>query len=165
MTNGEGQSRGKSALALLGLVASACGSGRSSLPLLPEQADTLRDAVIRWAYGHETVGSLLVVDACVSATGLAAWLVRRFSPQASGSGIPHVEAVVRGELPQAPFRRLILAPVEPRAGLRRRDQSERLGRPCFARRHSRRLPDFLVCDRPKHTQGKRQCRWDRWGRE
>jgi chloride channel protein, CIC family len=30
--------------------------------------------------------------------------VSRYSPQASGSGIPHVEAVLHGQLPQAPFR-------------------------------------------------------------
>ena len=35
---------------------------------------------------------------------MAASLVRWFSPYASGSGIPHVEAVMRGELPEAPFR-------------------------------------------------------------
>ncbi len=48
------------------------------------------------------------------ATGVAAWLVRRFSPQASGSGIPHVEAVLHEELPQAPFR---LIPVKFVGGL------------------------------------------------
>jgi len=30
--------------------------------------------------------------------------VRRFSPDAAGSGIPHVEAVLNAELPQAPYR-------------------------------------------------------------
>src|SRR5260370_30434739 len=41
-----------------------------------------------------------------SAAGVAvaAWLVRRYSPHASGSGIPHVEAVLNEDLPQAPFR-------------------------------------------------------------
>ena len=38
------------------------------------------------------------------ATGLAAWLVRRFSPDAAGSGIPHVEAVLEGSLAPAPAR-------------------------------------------------------------
>ena len=36
--------------------------------------------------------------------GVVAWLVRRFAPFASGSGIPHVEAVLLEELPQAPSR-------------------------------------------------------------
>ena len=40
---------------------------------------------------------------CAASAGGAAWLVRRYSPQAAGSGIPHVEAVLNRELPQAPF--------------------------------------------------------------
>ena len=57
---------------------------------------------------------LLVVAACAGATAVAAWLVRRFSPQAEGSGIPNVEAVLRGELPPAPYR---LIPVKFVGGL------------------------------------------------
>jgi CIC family chloride channel protein len=41
-------------------------------------------------------------------------MVRRFSPQASGSGIPHVEAVVREQVPPAPYG---LAPVKFLGGL------------------------------------------------
>jgi CIC family chloride channel protein len=41
-------------------------------------------------------------------------LVRRYSPYASGSGIPHVEAVLHGELPPAPYR---LIPVKFFGGL------------------------------------------------
>ena len=37
-----------------------------------------------------------------AAVALAAWMVRRFAPYASGSGIPHVEAVILKQLPQAP---------------------------------------------------------------
>jgi CIC family chloride channel protein len=40
---------------------------------------------------------------------LAVWLVRRFAPQAGGSGIPHVEAVLHGEQPPAQF---VLIPVK-----------------------------------------------------
>ena len=36
--------------------------------------------------------AVLVIAACAAATAVAAWLVRRYSPHASGSGIPHVEA-------------------------------------------------------------------------
>jgi CIC family chloride channel protein len=35
---------------------------------------------------------------------VAAWLVRRYAPHASGSGIPHVEAVLNEHLPAAPYR-------------------------------------------------------------
>jgi CIC family chloride channel protein len=43
------------------------------------------------------------------ASGIAAALVRRLSPYAAGSGIPHVEAVAKGELPPASF---MLVPVK-----------------------------------------------------
>src|SRR5262245_40583441 len=68
------------------------------------QADQFRDQLITWAQGASFLGLLLVVAGCAAATASAAWLVRRFSPHASGSGIPHVEAVLHQELPQAPDR-------------------------------------------------------------
>jgi CIC family chloride channel protein len=78
-----------------------------------EQADRLRDFVIAWAHGQALVGFLLVVTAGAAAA-LAAWMVRRFAPHATGSGIPHVEAVLRQEVPPAPF---ILLPVKFVGGL------------------------------------------------
>jgi CIC family chloride channel protein len=66
-----------------------------------ERADGFRDAVIVWAHSKAFA---VVSIVCTARTGLAAWLVRRDSPQASGSGIPHVEAVLNKDLPQAPFR-------------------------------------------------------------
>jgi CIC family chloride channel protein len=74
-----------------------------------EQADHLRNMLITWAHGEGVAGLLLVSAACAAATAVAAWLVRRFSPQASGSGIPHVEAVLKQDLPPAP---LWLVPVK-----------------------------------------------------
>ena len=53
-----------------------------------EQADRWRDALIAWAQGEKLVGFLFVVAICAA----AAWLVRRFSPQALGSGIPQATA-------------------------------------------------------------------------
>ena len=47
---------------------------------------------------------LVLCIACAAGAAVAAWLVRRYSPHASGSGIPHVEAVLNEEVPQAPFR-------------------------------------------------------------
>jgi CIC family chloride channel protein len=78
-----------------------------------EEADRLRDLVIAWAHGQAMIGFLLVVMAGAAAA-LAAWLVRRFAPHATGSGIPHVEAVLRQEVPPAP---LILLPVKFVGGL------------------------------------------------
>ncbi len=105
MKNGESHSEGDLlVLALLALVAGAlAGLVGATFRLCLEQADRLRDMLIARAHGWEAVGFLLVLATCAAATALAAWLVRRYAPHASGSGIPHVEAVVRGELPQAPF--------------------------------------------------------------
>lgn len=66
------------------------------------RADHLRGALIAWAHGWPA-GWFFVIAVCAAATSVAAWLVRRFSPQASGSGIPHVEAVLKRELPPAPI--------------------------------------------------------------
>ena len=82
--------------------------------LLLERADRFRDAVIVWAHSKAFVGFSVVVIACAAGAGVAAWLVRRYAPQASGSGIPHVEAVLNEELGQAPFR---IIPVKFVAGI------------------------------------------------
>jgi chloride channel protein, CIC family len=93
------------ALALLALiVGAAAGFVGAVFRLALEQADRLRDTLIAWAHGEHLEGFLIVVGVCAAATLAAASLVRRFSPYASGSGIPHVEAVLNGELPEAPFR-------------------------------------------------------------
>src|SRR5262245_59289253 len=64
------------------------------------QADQVREQLVTWAQGASFLGFLLVVAGCAATTAGAAWLVRRFSPHASGSGIPHVEAVLHEEMPQ-----------------------------------------------------------------
>ena len=92
------------ALALLALaVGAATGLICAGFRMALEQADRFRDVLIGWAHGHAIPGFVLVVVACGLATFLAAWLVFRFSPYAAGSGIPHVEAVLRGQLPPAPY--------------------------------------------------------------
>lgn len=102
-------------LALLSLiVGAASGLLGAIFRLALEQADRFRDAVLAWAHGQELAGLLLFIGVSAAATGLAAWLVRRHSPQAAGSGIPHVEAVLNGELPPASFR---LIPVKFFGGL------------------------------------------------
>jgi CIC family chloride channel protein len=107
--------RGLLVLALLSLLAGAAsGLLGAVFRLLLDQADRLRHALIAWAHGETLMGLLLVTAMCTAATAAAAWLVRCFSPQAEGSGIPHVEAVMRGELPPAPYR---LIPVKFLGGL------------------------------------------------
>ena len=91
-------------LALSSLVAGAAtGLVGAAFRLSLVWADRLRDILVTWGHDKGIPGFLLVTGACSTATGTAAWLVRRFSPHASGSGIPHVEAVVKEELLPAPF--------------------------------------------------------------
>jgi CIC family chloride channel protein len=93
------------ALALLApIVGALSGFLGAIFRLALAHGDHLRDALIFWAHGQRAVGLLMVVAACACGAAVAAWLVRRFSPDASGSGIPHVEAVIEGRLHQAPFR-------------------------------------------------------------
>ena len=100
-------------LLVLALLAFAVG-GTSGLlgavfRLVLERSDRFRGAVIDWAHGKEIAGFALVIGVSAIATGLAAWLVRKFAPGAKGSGIPDVEAVLRDEQPPPP---LILIPVK-----------------------------------------------------
>ncbi|MBV8103192.1 MAG: ClC family H(+)/Cl(-) exchange transporter, partial [Hyphomicrobiales bacterium] len=85
------------ALALLALLAGAlAGLVGAIFRLTLAEADGVRDAFIAWAHGRAALGFTLVVAACAAACAVAGGLVRRYSPQAHGSGIPHVEAVLRG---------------------------------------------------------------------
>ena len=67
-----------------------------------EEADRLRDAVIAVGHDRGFAGFLLVCGGAAAAVALAAWLVRRFSPYASGSGIPHVDAALNEKVPPTP---------------------------------------------------------------
>jgi chloride channel protein, CIC family len=103
------------ALASLALVAGA-GSGLivAIFRLTLEVADRGRGILIARAHELPLIGFVLIVAGCAAAVALAAWLVRRFSPYASGSGIPQVEAALTGDLPPAPPR---LIPVKFSGGL------------------------------------------------
>jgi CIC family chloride channel protein len=96
---------GLPALAALALIAGA-GSGMivAVFRLALTQADRWRNELITHAHHQPLVGFVLVVAGSAAAVALAAWLVRRFSPYASGSGIPQVEAALTGDLPPAPPR-------------------------------------------------------------
>ncbi len=74
-----------------------------------EAADRFRGVVVTFAQAEGLLGFTLLVAICAAAAFVAAWMVRRFSPHASGSGIPHVEAVLRGTAAPADF---ILLPVK-----------------------------------------------------
>jgi CIC family chloride channel protein len=107
LTSSEGSLTALAILALM--VGAAAGLVCALFRLTLLRADHLRAAAVDWAHGHSVAGFVLLVGACASAAVVAAWLVRRFSPHASGSGIPHVEAVLRGQAPPAPF---VLLPVK-----------------------------------------------------
>ena len=96
---GEG---GLVALAALALVGGA-GSGLivALFRLALTRADDWRGALITGAHHHPVIGPVSVVLGCAAAVSVAAWLVRRFSPYASGSGIPQVEGALTGDLPPA----------------------------------------------------------------
>jgi CIC family chloride channel protein len=86
------------ALALLAPVAGAiAGLLGAIFRLALARGDHFRDTLIFWAHGHKAFGFLVLTLSCAAATTLAAGLVHRFSPRASGSGIPQVEAVLEGE--------------------------------------------------------------------
>jgi CIC family chloride channel protein len=77
-------------------------------------ADRCRGFTIEWSHRHGVVGFACLLAISAVLTGLAACLVRKFAPQAKGSGIPNVEAVLRDEQPAPP---LLLIPVKFLGGL------------------------------------------------
>jgi chloride channel protein, CIC family len=94
-----------SLLALAGLaLLSGAGSGLilAAFRLALGATDRGRTFLIAEMHNHSGIGFVLVVAVCSAAVGLAAWLVRRFSPHASGSGIPQVEEALSGDLEPAP---------------------------------------------------------------
>ena len=108
-TDVDRQRGGLVALAIASLiVGAATGLLGTLFRLALEHADRLRGLFVSWAHGH-VIGLVLVLFAAAASTALAAWLVRRFAPEASGSGIPHVEAVLSADQPAAP---LALVPVK-----------------------------------------------------
>ncbi len=88
--------------ALSVVVGAAAGLLTALFRLALERADHVRNLIVGWAHGWGALGLALVVAAAAAATGVSAWLVRRFAPSARGSGIPHVEAVLRGKLSSSP---------------------------------------------------------------
>ncbi len=97
-------SAGLASLALLSLgVGGASGLLGALFRRALEAADHQRGLLAEWAQQRELLGLLLLVVLAAAATMAAAWLVRRFSPEASGSGIPHVEAVLNHHESPAPL--------------------------------------------------------------
>ena len=83
--------------ALTGVVGAAF---RASLT----QADTWRDMVIAWAHQWPAIGWLLPTCLAALLVAVAHWMVKQIAPLAAGSGVQHVEAVMRNR-PRWPFYR------------------------------------------------------------
>lgn len=97
-------------LGILSLVAGAAtGLVGALFQLALLEAEALRGRFLAWGHGVPWLGAAVVILASAAITTFAAWLVRYFAPQASGSGIPHAEAVLDGRLAPAPF---LLVPVK-----------------------------------------------------
>ena len=100
--------RRQGSLLVLGLLALVAGAGAGLIGaifrLSLEEADRFRNTLIFRIHDHERIGFLLVTASAAATVAFAAWLVRRFAPYASGSGIPHVEAALNEEVPPAPPR-------------------------------------------------------------
>ncbi|MCV7359109.1 ClC family H(+)/Cl(-) exchange transporter [Mycolicibacterium fluoranthenivorans] len=100
---------GEGAESLIGFVLAAAvvgaltGLAAASFRIALAQLSEWRAALSHWAHGSGW-GLLVVVLACTAAVTAAAALVRRLEPQAEGSGIPHVEAVVAGRAEPGRFR-------------------------------------------------------------
>ncbi|MCW3097487.1 MAG: Chloride channel core [Chthonomonadaceae bacterium] len=77
--------------ALVGLLA---GLLAVAFRIVLAEGDVLRNALIAWGHLHPVVGAICVVLFGASGAGLSVFLVRRVAPEASGSGIPHLEAVL-----------------------------------------------------------------------
>ena len=90
-------------IALALVVGAAAGVVGAAFRASLDWADRFRNELIVSQRDEPVVGLLLLIGVCAAATLTAAWLVKRFSRHAAGSGIPHVEAVLKGQLPPAPY--------------------------------------------------------------
>ena len=96
-------------LALLSIVAGvAVGLLAAAFRLALATAERWRGYLFAWSHHEGAVGCLAVIALCTTAIAIAAWLVRRFSPHASGSGIPHIEAQLRGQWSGNPWRIILV---------------------------------------------------------
>ena len=81
-----------------GVLAGALGG---AFRLVLRAADAARTALLVTAHEHGTAGAVAAMGVAAVATGIAVWMVRRLEPAGAGSGIPNVEAALRGDHPPA----------------------------------------------------------------
>jgi chloride channel protein, CIC family len=63
-----------------------------------ERAERLRDQTIFWSHGNPYIGWIVPVVVTAVAVAMARYLVVRLAPEAAGSGIHRVEAVMAGQV-------------------------------------------------------------------
>ena len=102
----------------LALLSGAAGAGAGVIcglfRLALEKADRFRSSIPLWWQDRPLLGLSLLIAGASAAAALSALLVRRCSVHAAGSGIPQIEAAIRGDLSPAP---LVLLPVKFFGGL------------------------------------------------
>ncbi len=64
-----------------------------------EEADGIRDGLVAYVHGHTFWAFPLPLALAAFGGAVAVYLVRHFAPEAAGSGIPHVKAVLHGLSP------------------------------------------------------------------
>ena len=85
------------ALAVSGLATGAlAGLVGSAFHFALAAAERSRGSLLDWAHRYPAVGWLAPVLLAAGAAFVARWLVRRYAPEASGSGVQRVEALLRG---------------------------------------------------------------------
>ena len=62
------------------------------------QAERQRDAMVVWSHGRPFLGWIVPVVVALIAVAVARYLVLRFAPEAAGSGIHRVEAIMAGQI-------------------------------------------------------------------
>lgn len=96
------------------LVGLAAGFVASFFRIVLAGADAIRNNLINWSYQHPAIGWIFPVTFSMMGATLSVLLVRRYAPETSGSGIPHLEAVLH-RLRTLNWRRML--PVKFAAGV------------------------------------------------
>ncbi|HQV70572.1 MAG TPA: H(+)/Cl(-) exchange transporter ClcA [Thermoflexales bacterium] len=68
--------------------------------------DAVRNAMLDWAHGFPAFGWIFPILFTMAGAALAVAITRRFAPEAAGSGIPHLEAVLH-RLRQLNWKRVL----------------------------------------------------------
>jgi len=107
-----GADHGRSTVLSLGLLSVAVGAWTGLVVAIFRlaliDADHVRAVFLAASHRWSGLGFAAVVSACAGTAVCAAWLARRFSPYAEGSGIPEVEVALEARLPPRSLPKLLL---------------------------------------------------------